>query len=384
VVREHKEAYVRAHHPPASVLRVLDHIASCRTAALGGHLDVCADECGFVRASYNSCRDRHCPKCQGLARAQWVARREQHLLPTPYFHVVFTIPAALNAVALRNQAVVYGILFAAGSQTLLELARDPEHLGAQIGVTAVLHTWGSNLALHPHLHCVVTGGGLSLDGQRWVPGSGEFFLPVRVMGALFRGKFLALLQRAYERGELDLTGTTAELADPMAWAQLRDTLYRMSWVVYAKPPFGGPDQVIAYLGRYTHRVAITNHRIVGRSNGSVTFVVKDYKDGGKKKILTLDGVEFLRRFVLHVLPKRFVRLRHYGLNASANLDTKLATAKRLLGVDTPPCPAADPRSPMPWWERLRLLTGVDVMRCPGCGGRLVRRHKLARAPPEVV
>jgi len=395
VVRAHGDDYQRAHRPSAAQARVLRNIAACRTAALGGHIDECEDRCGFARISYNSCRDRHCPKCQGPQRAEWLEKRLERLLPVPYFHVVFTIPDALNPLALQNKAVVYKILFEAASKTLLELTRDPRRLGADIGVTAVLHTWGQNLLLHPHLHCVVTGGGLSPDGARWVAGRERFLLPVKVLGKLFRGKFLALLDRAYRDGELALGGSTAELADPLAWAVLRDRLYRTDWVVYAKPPFGGAEQVFRYLGRYTHRVAISNHRIIDLSDGNVTFRIKDYKDGARNKTMTLDAVEFLRRFLLHVLPKGFVRIRHYGLCASRNVNTKLLAARRLLAPEAacdtqPPAPASEPA---PWWERFRQHTGIDVMACPCCGGRLVRRSvrpdelpsaldtSLARAPP---
>lgn len=380
VLCAHQDDYRRAHRPSAAQERVMNNIAACRTATLGAHVDECGGGCGFARISYNSCRDRHCPKCQGLERAAWLSRRLERLLPVPYFHVVFTIPHELNPLALRNKAVVYKILFEAASKTLLELARDPKRLGADIGVTAVLHTWGQNLLLHPHLHCVVTGGGLSPNGSRWLAGRARYFLPVRVLGKLFRGKFLALLERAWKNGELELDGSTAELADPFAWAQLRDQLYRKHWVVYAKPPFGDAEQVFRYLGRYTHRVAIANHRIVSIRGGRVSFTIKDYKDGARKKTMTLEAVEFLRRFLLHVLPKRFVRIRHYGLCASRNVNTKLATARRLLEPDPPaessPC-AAPATEPSSWWERFRDHTGIDVMACPGCGARLVRR--LARA-----
>jgi hypothetical protein len=401
VVRAYADDYRRAHPTSAAQERVLGRIATCRTAALGGHVDECTQSCGYVRISYNSCRDRHCPKCQAPRRAQWLSERLERLLPVPYFHVVFTIPHDLNPLALRNKAAVYSILFQAASRTLLELARDPERLGADIGVTAVLHTWGQNLMLHPHLHCVVTGGGLSLDGERWVVGRERYLLPVKVLAKLFRGKFLALLERAYKAGELEFAGSTAELADPNAWAGLRDRLYRKDWVVYAKPPFGGAEQVFRYLGRYTHRVAISNHRIVNFADGEVSFTYKDYKDGARTKTMTLGAVEFLRRFLLHVLPKRFVRIRHYGLHASRNVNTKLVAARRLLEPGTPdPSSASAPNAsqamePVAWWERFHEQTGIDVMACPCCGARLIRRPalptelstgvilSLARAPPSL-
>lgn len=379
VVRGYGDDYRRTHLPSAAQKRVLRNIAVCRTAALGGHVDECEHGCGFARISYNSCRDRHCPKCQGPRRAEWVSKRLERLLPVPYFHVVFTIPDELNPLALRNKAVVYKILFEAASKTLVELARDPKRLGADIGVTAVLHTWGQNLLLHPHLHCVVTGGGLSSDGSRWIRGRQRYLLPVKVLGRLFRGKFLALLERAYKDSQLELIGSTAELADPVLWAGLRDRLYRKCWVVYAKTPFGGATQVFRYLGRYTHRVAISDHRIVDIANGKVSFTVKDYKDGARKKTMTLEAVEVLRRFLLHVLPKGFVRIRHYGLCASRNVNTKLVAARRLLEPDSPveaPQHAAPSPESASWWERFRDRTGIDVMVCLACGGRLVRRPAL--------
>jgi hypothetical protein len=395
VVCAHGADYGRAHAPSAAQRRVLRHIATCRTAALGGHVDTCDRGCGFTRISYNSCRDRHCPKCQGPRRAEWLAQRLERLLPVPYFHVVFTIPHTLNPLALRNKAVVYRILFDTAAATLLELTRDPKRLGADIGITALLHTWGQNLLLHPHVHCVVTGGGLSPDGAHWVPGRERYLLPVRVLGKLFRGKVLARLERAHRDGDLHLGGSTAELADPTVWATLRDRLYRTNWVVYAKPPFGGAKQVFRYLGRYTHRVAISNHRILHVGDGKVTFTLKDYRDGEHTKSMTLDAVEFLRRFLLHVLPKRFVRIRHYGLHASRNVNTKLVAARELLDPDGTHEPAARDATSAPteWWERFLQNTGIDMMACPCCGGRLVRRtyppgalalltaETRARAPP---
>jgi hypothetical protein len=384
VVRAHGDAYRRAHRPSAAQDRVLSHIAACRTAVLGGHVDACDDGCGFARISYNSCRDRHCPKCQGPRRAEWLAKRLERLLPVPYFHVVFTLPDGLNPLALRNKRALYNIMFEAASKALLELAQDPKRLGAQVGVTAVLHTWGQNLLLHPHLHCVVTGGGLSADGSRWVAGRERYFLPVKVLGKLFRGKFLSLLDRAYKDGKLELSGSTAELADPFVWAGLRDRLYLKNWVVYAKAPFGGAEQVFRYLGNYTHRVAISNHRIVGIEDGTVTFTVKDYKDGAKRKLLKLEAVEFLRRFLLHVLPKGLVRIRHYGLCAARNVHTRLAVARQHLAPDEPPAErrAAGPTTvaPVSWWERFLEHTGLDMMACPCCGGRLVRQRTLPAEP----
>ncbi len=372
VIRLHGDRYCREHHPSAAQQKVLRHIATCRTAALGGHIDEC-DGCGHQRISYNSCRDRHCPKCQGLQRAQWLEQRLERLLPVPYFHVVFTLPEELNPLILRNKRIVYALLFDAAAQTLQEIARDPDHLGAEIATTALLHTWGQNLLFHPHLHCVVTGGGLSLDGKRWIAGHERYFLPVQVLARLFRGKFLAALDHAYKTAALDLAGSTARFTHPREWTVLRNQLYQKGWVVYAKPPFGGPEQVFRYLGRYTHRVAISNHRLLALRDGKVTFSRRDYTAGGRRKSMTLDAGEFLRRFLLHVLPDRFVRIRHYGLCAARNVDTKLLAARTLLEPQT-----AQPRSAtcpkQTWAERFREQTGIDLMACPQCGMPLIRRQ----------
>lgn len=381
MVRAHADDYRRAHVPSAAQEAVLKHIAECRTAALGGHLDEC-DSCGHQRISYNSCRDRHCPKCQNTARAEWITERLERLLPIPYFHVVFTIPDELNPLALRNKKALFKILFAAASKSLLAIARDEKHLGAQVGFTMVLHTWGQNLLFHPHVHCVVTGGGLSSDGTRWIAAWEKYLLPVKVLGRLFRGKFLAALDQAYRDGELDLAGSTAELCDSEAWRRFKDGLYKKDWVVFAKPPFGGPEHVFNYLGRYTHRIAISNHRIIDVADGRVTFSWKDYADGCKKKLMTLDAVEFLRRFLLHVLPSGFVRIRHYGLCASSNVNTKLVTARRLLEPSTKASPPSksEPESTdaPPWWERFLDQTGIDVMACPSCAvGRMQRQRSLS-------
>lgn len=376
IVRAHGNAFRLAHHPSGPQEAVLRHIATCRTAALGGHLDEC-DACGQQRISYNSCRDRHCPKCQSLARAEWLEARLQRLLPIPYFHVVFTIPDDLNPLALGNKRLVYDCLFAAAAQTLQTIARDEKHLGAELGVTAVLHTWGQNLLFHPHLHCVVTGGGLAPDGSRWIKSRDRFFLPVRVLARLFRGKLLAALEAARTTGELHFGGSTANLADDAAWKRFRQGLYQKDWIVYAKPPFGGPEQVFAYLGRYTHRVAIANHRITAFEQGRVSFTIKDYADGNQRKTMTVDALEFLRRFLLHVLPRGFTRIRHFGLLAGRNVATKLVRAQRLLereGNLRPPIAKTPPDTP--WWDRLRQRTGIDIMACSACGGRFDRRRHV--------
>lgn len=349
------------------------HLVRCRTAMLGGHVDRCTS-CERIRISYNSCRDRHCPKCQSLRKAEWLEARRQHLLPIPYWHLVFTLPNALRRLALQNKRVVFNLLFDTAAATLHTLARDRKHLGAEIGFTAILHTWGQSLQFHPHLHCVVTGGGLATgNGGGWIAARDGFFLPVAVLGRLFRGKFLHALREA--RRQDKLRGPAAKLRQPAAWKRLLDELYRIEWVVYAKPPFGGPEHVFRYLGRYTHRVAIANHRMVRLEDGQVTFTLKNHAEGGKRERLTLAAGEFIRRFLLHVLPRRFVRIRHYGLLAARNVHTRLAEARALLTARPTTAGATAPESdsarPAPWWQRLLRLTGIDVMLCPYCGGRLV-------------
>lgn len=304
-------------------------IAACRTAVLGGHVEQC-DDCGATRIAYNSCRNRHCPKCQGAARAQWLAERQAELLPVPYFHVVFTMPASAGEIAFQNKAVVYAILFRCAAETLATIAADPKHLGAQLGLTAVLHTWGQTLQHHPHIHCVVPGGGPSLDGTRWVACRPGFFLPVRVLSRLFRRLFLQELQAAFAAGQLGFFGHLARLADPAAFAERLAQLRRTDWVVYAKPPFGGPEQVLAYLGRYTHRVAIANSRLISLADGKVSFSWKDYRQNRKAKVMMLDADEFIRRFLLHTLPDGFHRIRHYGFLANGGRNDKIVFCRQLL------------------------------------------------------
>lgn len=310
--------------------RVLQLLAACRTAALGGHIETC-DQCGHRQPAYNSCRDRHCPKCQGAARAAWLDKRRDDLLPVDYFHVVFTIPAELAQIALQNKSVVYGILFATAAETLQEIAADPKHLGAQVGCLCVLHTWGQNLMHHPHVHCVVPGGGLSPDGTSWISCRPGFFLPVRVLSRVFRGKFLQRLRQAYAAGELQFHGSLQALGTATGFARLLHESYKKEWVVYAKPPFGGSEQVLKYLARYTYRVAISNDRLLSLEQGQVTFRWKDYADGSRSKVMTLSADEFLRRFLLHVLPRGFVRIRHYGFLANCHRQEKLALCRKLLG-----------------------------------------------------
>ena len=316
--------------------RILRAIASCRTAALGGHVETC-DQCQFQRIAYNSCRNRHCPKCQASACAQWMDDRAAELLPVEYFHVVFTLPDTFNALALGNKRIVHGVLFDAVAQTLSAVAANPKHLGAKIGFIGILHTWGQNLSLHPHIHCVVPGGGLSPDGSRWIACKSGFFLPVRVLSKVFRGKFIDLLKRARAGGKLPGTGNNAE------FNRLLNASVKRDWVVYAKPPFGGPEQVLKYLSRYTHRIAISNRRLVAMDDQTVTFSYKDYAHGNRPRTMTLDGAEFLRRFLLHAVPRGFMRIRHFGLFANRTRTQNLATCRRLLSV---PLPAAADNCPL--------------------------------------
>jgi len=310
-------------------LKAFRAIQRCRTAALGGHLDACPS-CGYQTISYNSCRNRHCPKCQAQARERWITARQRELLDTSYFHVVFTVPHELNVLALENPRLFYDLLFTATAQTLREIASDPKHLGAEIGVIAILHTWGQNLLLHPHIHCVIPAGGLSLDHLRWVRPRYAFFLPVKVLSRVFRGKFLAGLKRLHRSKKLQCAGPAAAFADPRQFTELLRRLHRHDWVVYAKPAFGGPMQVLRYLGRYTHRVAISNHRLLAFDQERVTFRWKDYARSGKQRQMTLTETEFLRRFFLHVLPKGFVRIRHFGFLANRFRASHLLLSRRLL------------------------------------------------------
>jgi hypothetical protein len=317
-------------------------IRDCRTAALGGHVEYVeqCDTCGHLAISYNSCRDRHCPKCQAMARAKWLAAREAELLPVGYFHVVFTLPQQIGGLALQNARQIYGILFRAASETLLTIAADPTRLGVGIGFLAVLHTWGQNLHLHPHLHCVVPGGGISLDGTRWKASLRSFLLPAKVLGALFQKKVLIYLKEAFREGRLQFHGEMAGLARPAAFEALCRKAGKIKWVVYAKAPFGSPEQVLKYLARYTHRVAISNSRILSVEDGRVTFLWKDYADDNKTKTMTLEAVEFIRRFLLHVLPAGFVRIRQFGFLANRARREKLALCRRLLGVAPAPTDTA--------------------------------------------
>jgi len=365
IFRAHGAAYRHAHALARAPRRAMQAIETCRTAALGGHRETC-DTCGAERIAYNSCRNRHCPKCQTLAKERWLAARRAELLPVEYFHVVFTLPHALNALAQGNPRVLYTLLFHAVAATLTTFGRDPRHLGGDVGGTAILHTWGQNLSQHLHLHCVVPGGALAQDGARWIAAPPSFLFPVRALARVFRGKYLQALHRAFTAGKLRFAGALAALADPAAFATWLRDLRQQDWVVYAKRPLAGPTQVLEYLGRYTHRVAISNERLVSHTDGVVRFRWRDYADGDRVKIMTLAAEEFIRRFLLHVVPGGFVRIRHFGFLANRTRRAKLARCRALLAQ---PAPAASAIESVP--ALMRRLTGIDIERCPVCQqGRL--------------
>jgi hypothetical protein len=377
IVRTHQEDFLARWSPVLSreQRRALRDLRDCRTAALGGHLLKC-DQCGHRVNVYNSCRNRHCPKCQSRARAKWLAARQTELLPVPYFHVVFTLPQQIGRLALHNAKLIYALLFRAASQTLLEIAADPKHLGASLGFLAVLHTWGQTLHLHPHLHCVVPGGGISPDGARWIACRKSFFLPVRVLSRLFRKKVLRSLSAAFAKGAIRLPGELHELAEPAAFRSLCQKAAHHEWVVYAKPPFGGPERVLKYLARYTHRVAISNHRLRSLENGRVSFDWKDYTQHGRPRIMTLEAVEFIRRFLLHVLPSGLVRIRQFGFLANRVRRQKLQQCRVLL--------AARPLLTTVHSDDQPTTPIKDSNRCPSCTlGRLVV-IELLRAQPIAV
>ena len=363
VFRAAGPAYRAAHagHLSLHQLKVMAAIEHCRTAALGGHIEACED-CGHLRIAYNSCRNRHCPKCQGAAARTWLAERQADLLPVGYFHVVFTLPAAIADIAFQNKAVVYDLLFRAASDTMMTIAADPKHLGARIGITAVLHTWGSAMTHHPHVHMIVPGGGLSLDGARWIASRPAFLLPVRVLGTLFRRLFLERLLALHEAGRLAFFGALAPLADRRTFLRHVAPVRTKRWVVYAKAPFAGPEAVLAYLSRYTHRVAISNRRLLGFDAGGVTFRTKDYRRSGpdRQQVMTLATDEFIRRFLLHVLPRGFHRIRHYGLLAASARKASLALARDRLQVAVTPPGESPPEEPTD-----------QPPSCPCCGGIMI-------------
>jgi hypothetical protein len=388
IFRGHGPAWRQANagHVSLGQLKVMSAVESCRTAALGGHVERCED-CTHTRIAYNSCRNRHCPKCQGAGAKQWLAEREADLLPVGYFHIVFTLPAPIADIAYQNKAVIYDLLFKASAETLVTIAADPKHLGARIGITSVLHTWGSALTHHPHVHMIVPGGGLSLDGKSWVTCRPGFFLPVRVLSRLFRRLFLEKLTAAHDAGRLKFFGDHARLAKDDAFAAHLAPLRRSEWVVYSKRPFGGPEAVLAYLSRYTHRVAISNRRLIAADDKGVTFKVKDYRiEGpGRYKTMTLATFEFIRRFLIHVLPHGLHRIRHYGLLASGGRAANIAHARELLHMPKPP---SNPIDAGTIDEPPRLSSA-----CPCCGGRMIIIETFVRgsaprhqptAPPVAV
>lgn len=375
IVRRYGDAYCQTATYPVlpDQLRVLRAVAHCRTAALGGHVEACGS-CGQERIAYNSCRNRHCAKCQSLAKAHWLAARQAELLPVPYAHVVFTLPQPIAAIASQNKTVVYGLLFRTAAETLRTIAADPKHLGAEVGFTAVLHTWSQTLLFHPHLHCVVPAGGLAPDGQSWVACRPGFFLPVRVLSRLFRRLFLEALQRAFDTHQLHFASALAQLVDPQQFTAYLEPVRHTEWVVYAKRPFGSPQQVLDYLGRYTHRVAISNHRLVKLEHDQVSFHWRDSRHHNKRKLMTLPAEEFLRRFLLHILPMGFQRIRHYGFLGNRYRQAKLAHCRALLAVSTvlltPPPLKPDYRT------HYQQLTGRSLTRCPACQADEITRVAL--------
>ena len=383
IFRLYGPEYRRSHPLPLTHLRAMRAIEVCRTATLGGHRYEYS--CGHVDISYNSCRNRHCPKCQTLQKEKWIEARCEDLLPVHYFHVVFTIPSELNPLVIMNQTVMYTILFRSVSETLLELSNNPRHLGARTGFIGILHTWGQNLMDHPHIHCVVPGGGLSLDARRWVSCREKFFIPVRVMSSLFRGKFLAYLKDSFASGDLMFPSGISHLKDVHTFEGFRGRLYHKKWVVYCKPPFDGVEGVLRYLGRYTHRIAISNNRILKVQDGNVSFRWRDYADGDTQKIMTLKADEFIRRFLLHVLPPRFVRIRHFGLLANRSRKDNIAVCRNLIGSGN--TVTKEKERPESWQDHLLRICGIDITTCPVCKkGMLVKRELLlpcrCNGPPD--
>jgi hypothetical protein len=375
IFRLYGPEYRRAHGMPLRQLRAMRAIEICRTAELGGHVDEC-DHCGAVRISYNSCRNRHCPKCQCLNKERWLVARKKDLLPIDYFHLVFTLPEDVRPLALRNQKSVYNLLFKAVADTIKELTEDSKHLGAEVGFIAILHTWSQTLIDHPHIHCIVTGGGLNVDGKkRWIPCKREFFLPVKVLSRLFRGKFIAHLKKAYVKGKIDLSGKMAPLKDKHAFNGLLKDLYGQEWGVYCKPPFPNAEKVMEYLGRYTHRVAVSNDRLVSLEHGRITFRYRNRNDNDTIKLMTLDAFEFIRRFLLHILPDGFMKIRHYGILSNRSRKAKMALCKKLLGVK---CRDGNRENGNEsWQDLLARVTGFDPRICPYCGkGKMVLKEVL--------
>ncbi len=359
IFEKHGDRYRKSHALCLSQEKAMKAVRSCRTSTLGGHSDVC-DSCGIIRISYNSCRNRNCPKCGNLKKEQWIQDRSAELLPVPYFHAVFTVPEELNVLFMANQAQMYNILFAAVSQTLIQLAKDKKHLGAQIGITTVLHTWGQNLGYHPHIHCIVPGGGISPSGLSFIRSRDKFFIPVKVLSRMFRGKLLEMTKTAWDEKKLRLD---------INFKALIDNLYRKEWVVYCKKPFRTSNQVVAYLGRYTHKTAIYNQRLIGMDDAGIRFRWRDYRDG-KTKVMQLDAMEFIRRFMMHVLPSGFQRIRHYGLLSNRNRSTKLMRCLRLIHT------TIQNRVRLTARELILQNTGIDITLCPHCGGHWVTYNTI--------
>lgn len=378
IIQDDGQTFIEQHPQPGHHLRTLQALSQCRTASLGGHLDQC-DSCGHERISYNSCRNRHCPKCQGLARERWVRAREAELLPVPYYHLVFTLPHQLNPLCLAHPEILYPMLFRCGWQTVARFAADPKYLGARTAMISILHTWGQNLSLHPHIHAIVPGGGITAsDKWKAARGKGKFLFSVKAMSKVFRARFVAALSKAWTAGKLPDKGVQGQVIDDVGFGRLRQDLYRRPWVIYAKRPFAGPQQVIEYLGRYTHRIAISNHRLQAIKDGQVRFAYKHYRKGGKQASMQLKAEEFLRRFCLHILPARFVRIRHFGFLAANQKGEALGLIRKELGVSAPES-QVDPG----WKQLLKSSTGIDIDQCPRCkSGTMKLIDELPRAPPR--
>ncbi|MDL1969341.1 MAG: IS91 family transposase [Deltaproteobacteria bacterium] len=379
IFREFGRQYRISHNLPDNIIKVMHNIERCRTSFFGGHVDQC-DECEFKRISYNSCGDRNCPKCGMLAKEKWLEQRKRELLPVPYYHIVFTIPQQLNDLAMYNPEIIYRILFRSAKETLIKLGKDAKHLGADIGAISVLHTWGQNLSFHPHLHCIVPGGGLSEDGKKWLypkksKKKKKFFVHVNVISDLFKKVFLYYLKWELNDGSLKGLENKGQIS------KLLNTLYKIKWITYCKKPFGGPKQVLEYICRYTHRVAISNNRIIKIEKGRVFFKWRDYKDGNKVKIMSLEADEFIRRFLMHILPSGFMKIHYFGILASRNKKTKLARCQEIFGVKTI---LKEDEEKISWQERFHILTGIDLLCCPKCKkGKMCLKEKiepLKRAP----
>lgn len=366
----HGDEYLKSNKLPLNIHKALSAIKFCKTSALGGHIYEC-DTCGHTKISYNSCRNRHCPKCQTFAKEMWLYERSKSLLPTQYFHIVFTVPEQLNSLILFNQKEMYSIFFASVSETLIELAKDKKYLNADIGFTSILHTWGQNLMNHPHIHCIVPGGGLSLDKSKWIKSKKKFFIPVKVLSRKFRGKFLYYVNKLYLKNKLKFPSNISDLSSRDVFSQFKDSLYKKEWIVYSKPPFGSAEHVLQYLSRYTHRVAISDNRIIKVDNDSVVFKWRDYKDNNKEKVMTLKPQEFIRRFTMHILPSRFVKIRHYGILANRNKQLKF---KRCLEIFRVKHKEDDSLSSA---ELFFKLTGIKIGMCKVCEkGNLIKKDKL--------